>query len=415
MLQEVSPAPAATPTPAQPHLKPRGSNQGGVREFNERVVLQAIRLHGPTPKAELARLTHLSAQAISLIIAGLLEDGLVTKLEPVRGKVGQPSVPIALEPNGAFTLGIEIGRRSADVLLMDFAGQVRERRSLSYAFPDPDTLFGLLQTLISDVRASLGSTLADRLCGAGVAAPLSLGGWQQVLGISDEQAHDWEGVDIRQRIEALTGLPVEFAKDTAAACVAELVAGRGRSMRTFLHVFVDTFIGGGLVIDSHLRGGVHGNAGAVGSFALSVTQEGQRVPAQLLSAASLFNLERLFADASLDPAACNDERALQGEWLPHTRTWLRQAAGGIALAIHNAACLLDLEAVIVDGAFHKTLLDELMRSISRALDVYSWEGVWRPEVLRGTIGSDARAIGGALLPLYAQFAPDRDLFLKLGA
>jgi hypothetical protein len=37
----------------------------------------------------------------------------------------------------------------------------------------------------------------------------------------------------------------------------------------------------------------------------------------------------------------------------------------------------------------------------------------RPRVLAGTIGSDARAIGGALLPLYANFAPDRDLFLKL--
>jgi hypothetical protein len=34
-------------------------------------------------------------------------------------------------------------------------------------------------------------------------------------------------------------------------------------------------------------------------------------------------------------------------------------------------------------------------------------------VLAGTIGSDARAIGGALLPLHANFAPDRDLFLKM--
>ena len=31
------------------------------------------------------------------------------------------------------------------------------------------------------------------------------------------------------------------------------------------------------------------------------------------------------------------------------------------------------------------------------------------------IGPDARALGGALLPLYARFAPDRDLFLKIAA
>jgi hypothetical protein len=38
-----------------------------------------------------------------------------------------------------------------------------------------------------------------------------------------------------------------------------------------------------------------------------------------------------------------------------------------------------------------------------------------PQLAAGTIGSDTRAIGAALLPLYLYFAPDRDLFLKLDA
>jgi hypothetical protein len=33
-------------------------------------------------------------------------------------------------------------------------------------------------------------------------------------------------------------------------------------------------------------------------------------------------------------------------------------------------------------------------------------------VLEGTIGSDARAIGGASLPLLANFAVDREIFLR---
>ena len=41
---------------APPVLRPRGSNHVGMRQFNERVVLQAIRLNGSLPKAELARL-----------------------------------------------------------------------------------------------------------------------------------------------------------------------------------------------------------------------------------------------------------------------------------------------------------------------------------------------------------------------
>ena len=118
-------------TPGQDtKLRPRGSNHVGMRQFNERVVLQAIRLHGSLPKAEIARLTHLTAQTVQIIIARLEADGLVRKLEPVRGKVGQPSVPMALNPEGAFSIGIKIGRRSMDMLLVDFGGQVRDTMAI---------------------------------------------------------------------------------------------------------------------------------------------------------------------------------------------------------------------------------------------------------------------------------------------
>ena len=83
------------------------------------------------------------------------------------------------------------------------------------------------------------------------------------------------------------------------------------------------------------------------------------------------------------------------------------------MAINSAACLLDLEGVIIDGSCGRELLQALLHQVEGSLDHYSWEGVARPQVLAGTIGSDARAIGGALLPLYANFAPDRDLFLKI--
>ena len=53
---------ASAPKP----LRPRGSNQVGMRQFNERVVLHSLRLHGALPKADLARLTGLTAQTIGL-------------------------------------------------------------------------------------------------------------------------------------------------------------------------------------------------------------------------------------------------------------------------------------------------------------------------------------------------------------
>jgi predicted NBD/HSP70 family sugar kinase len=406
---------ARHPLPAaDPKLRPRGSNSSGMRQFNERVVLQAIRLHGSLPKAEIARLTHLTAQTVQVIIARLEADDLVRKLEPVRGKVGQPSVPMALNPDGAFSIGIKIGRRSMDMLLVDFVGQVRQRLSLTYDFPDAETLFGEIEARLGQLRRALAAPLRGRLHGVGIAAPLSLGGWQELLGVAPHQAAKWADIDIRARVAAMIDLPVQFVKDTAAACVAELVAGRGRSIRSFLYVFVDTFIGGGLVLDSHLRGGVHGNAGAVGSMPLGLAPaDAHRRPAQLLSVASLFNLESLYLARGLDAGAASDARALQAPWRDATDAWLRDAAPAIALSLHSAACLLDLEGVIIDGSIDGALLQHLLATVDAALDAYSWEGVTRPAVLAGTIGSDARAVGGALLPLYAHFAPDRDLFLKL--
>jgi predicted NBD/HSP70 family sugar kinase len=396
-------------------LRPRGSNHVGMRQFNERVVLQAIRLHGSLAKAEIARLTHLTAQTVQVIIARLEADGLVRRLDPVRGKVGQPSVPMALDPDGAYSIGIKIGRRSMDMLLVDFTGHTRERLTLGYDFPEPDTLFAEIEARLKRLRKALAPAQRERLHGIGVAAPLSLGGWQELLDVAPERAAPWAGIDIRARVAAMSELPVVFVKDTAAACVAELVAGRGREMRSFFYVFVDTFIGGGLVLDSHLHAGLHGNAGAAGSMSLGIGATRGPRPPQLLSVASLFELERRLRAAGLDSAAATDERALADPWQPVTRTWLRDAAPGIALAVHNAACLLDLGGVILDGSFDAALRDALIGEVAHALDRHDWEGVARPALLAGTIGSDARAIGGALLPLYANFAPDRDLFLKLDA
>ncbi|CAD5372377.1 Transcriptional regulator FrcR for fructose utilization, ROK family [Rubrivivax sp. A210] len=411
-------AAAAHDAPDRKPLQPRGSSQGGLRQYNERVVLQAIRLHGALPGADIARATRLTAQTVSLITKRLLDEGLLRKGEPLRGKVGQPSVPLSLAPDGAYAVGVKVGRRSLDVVLIDFVGKVRQRWSLNYEYADPDALLDEIARRLQDVRQLLGPAAHARVQGVGIAAPLSLGGWQSLLGLPPAVAERWRHFDLEQAVAQVTELPVTLIKDTSAACVAELVAGRGRSVKSFLYVFVDTFIGGGLVLDSHLHGGLSGNAGAIGSLSLWLGR-GERAsgapPAQLLSLGSLLTLERAYAAAGLAPDAMADTRALQAPWLVHTEAWLAEAAAAIAQAVQGAACLLDMEGVIIDGNFSRELLATLLGATAQALEGHDWEGVAHPRLLAGTIGSDARALGGALLPLYANFAPDRALFLKLDA
>lgn len=399
-------------TPTAP-LRPRGSSQGGLRQYNERVVLQALRLHGPLPAADLARLTHLTAQTISMITKRLLDDGLLRKGAPRRGKVGQPSVPLSLDPDGAFAIGIKVGRRSLDLLLLDFAGAIRERWSVGYDFPDPDVLLPEITARVADVRRRLGNAGRERLQGIGIAQPLQLSAWHELLGADATVAAKWDRVDLRAEVEARTGLPVQRLKDTAAACMAELVAGRGQALTSFLYVFVDTFVGGGLVLDHQLRSGLNGNAGAIGSLPLGRAGEGEQKPAQLLSVASLVTLEQAWRHAGLADDAAADGRALTAPWAPVTQRWLHEAASALALAVDSAACLLDLDAVVIDGSCSADLRDALVAATQQALNHYDWRGVVRPALLAGTLGSDARALGGAWLPLVANFAPDRELFLKV--
>ena len=402
---------ATDPSPGAARLQPRGSSQGGLRQYNERVVLQAIRLHGALPAAELARLTHLTAQTISLISKRLLEDGLLVKGEPVRGKVGQPSVPLSLNPEGAFSIGIKVGRRGLEVLLVDFTGQARQRWLLSYEMADPDVVVPEIALRLREIRRKLGAQRRARLEGIGVAAPLAMQSWQSLLGAPPEVARKWEGFDLAQAVARHTDLPVSTIKDTAAACVAELVLGRGRSVRNFLYVFVDTFVGGSLVLDSHLRMGLHGNAGAFGSLPLGRATPA-RPPPQLLSLASLVRLEQRFQAAGLDGNAVLDDRALQAPWAAHTEPWLAEAAEAIALGLHMAACLLDIEGMILDGAMGRDLLAQLAARVQQALGELDWSGVSPPQLMTGTIGPDAMALGGAMMPLHANYAPDRELFLK---
>lgn len=233
-----------------------------------------------------------------------------------------------------------------------------------------------------------------------------------MLGLTAEQSQAWNQIDLGAEVQKLTDLPVSFAKDTSAACVAELLQGRGRDIRSFLYLFMDTFVGGGLVLDSHLHRGIHGNAGAVASLPLRMAQGSELAP-QLIGEASLWDLEQRFRQHGLDPMAAYDARALQSSWLPYSQEWIARAAPALAQCVVSGTAFLDVEAVVMDGAVAPDLLRALCEATRAALSAYSWEGLHRPRLELGSIGSDARALGGALLPLHTCFAPDHDVILKV--
>src|SRR5664279_710468 len=133
----------------------RGTNQNGVRLYNERLVLSLIRKEGCLPKAEIARQTGLSAQTITVIMRQLEADHLVVKQGRTRGKIGQPSVPFALNPAGAYSLGLKIGRRSNDLVLIDMLGGVRRSLHEAGSYPTPHSVSDFVTRGIAEIIGPL--------------------------------------------------------------------------------------------------------------------------------------------------------------------------------------------------------------------------------------------------------------------
>jgi predicted NBD/HSP70 family sugar kinase len=395
----------------------RGSNHTGMRQFNERIVLQTIRHHGAIAKADIARHTQLSTQTISIIVNRLEGDGLLIKQNRVRGKIGQPSVPLSLNPHGAFSLGLQVGRRSLEVVVIDFLGQSRHQLQFTYPYPDPDVVLPNIKQALAQIQTTMGPHWA-RTVGIGLTAPLSMHKWSNLLGDATTQAAQalkrWEHVDLLGEVQTLTDLPVEFAKDTTSACMAEMLQGHGLQVNSFLYIFVGTFVGGGLVVAGHIMAGPRGNAGAIGSMptGLTTNQTIAEQPAQLLQLASGWQLEQALEKAGFDPLLVHQDSIMDETYAACTTPWLAQASRALAMTIVSATALVDLDAAVIDGSLGRSLIDALISATREQIKHYNLEGLKPPTVMAGLAGSHARAIGGALLPLHTQFFPLKDIFLK---
>lgn len=386
-----------------------GSNQRGMRNYNERLIIDTVRRIGPVSKAQIARLTQLSAQTATVIVNRLIEEGYLRKLDSVRGKVGQPSVPIALNPEGALTYGVKVGRRSTDLMAVNFTHDVIASRSCRYDFPDPAMLVGWLKENLAAFDADLPAHLRERLMGVGLAAPTHLDGWEGLVGAPAGAMAQWRDFDLRAAVAHASGLPTFSLNDASAACLAELTLGEHAPNSTFLYLYVGTFVGGGLVLSGQLITGRSGNAGAIGSLPLTLLQSAQ-APQQLLEVASFNRPDREAVRLGLGETAF-ESQPLAPEASAIFEAWAPEAARGLAMAIISAQAILDMDYAVLDGSLPAELRASLAKATQAALRGYNQQGIETPEIRIGRIGNDARAVGASILPLREIFAVDETAFI----
>ena len=386
----------------------RGGDSSGLRAYNERLIVDVILREGPQSKAALARKTGLSANAAMVIANRLIERGVLLKGDPVRGKIGQPSTPIGVNPEGAFALGVKIGRRNLQTVLVNLAGEVVELLEEHYPFPEPlatiDAAKGqcrrLLQGLSAEQRADV--------VGVGIAMPSELEAWAEELGLAPGALDAWRDADIASDLAHATDLEIALYNDGSAACAAEMIAGDGIVHRTALYLYVGTFIGGGVVLDGRLYRGERHNAGAIGSMpAPGAGATGE----QLIHRASLLQLERLMEQTGLDLVTVTRDRPTPAAEAVFAR-WMETAVPALVRAILSAISVIDFEAVVIDGRLPPQWRRMLTAKVAKGFGEQNLSGLLPAQITTGSIGPMAPVLGAAMMPLRAEFAPDPDLVLR---
>jgi len=378
----------------------RGSNQSGMRDRNERLVLTLIRKRGALAKSDIARITGLSAQTVSVIVRALERDGLLRKGEPQRGGVGKPSVPMDLNPAGIYSVGLNIGRRSADLVLMDLAGSLQAQLKKTYAYPTPETIVRFVAEGLADLFRDRPARVRERVAGIGIAVPFELWSWLDTVNAPKAEMLSWQGFDIGAAISEASGLPAHLQNDTTTACTAEHVYGRGREFSDFAYFFIGSFIGGGVVLNDTVYSGRTGNAGAFGTLPV---RPGHPEAAQLIHNASLYVLERNLEKAGIDPVRLWDPANDWSGYEPVLSDWIGHTARNLAIGVVAVNAVIDFEATLIEVNAPPQVRSRIVAETQACVDGLDSRGIVRPVVQEASVGRNARSIGAASLPIMAGY------------
>ena len=387
-----------------------GTTQAESRVYNERLVVALVRRHGQLSKADLTRLTGLAPQTITTIVNRAADSQLLLRREPLRGRLGQPSVPYSLNPEAAYSFGLKVDHRSADVALVNFVGDVIAFERIAFDYPTPSEIMAFAKAAIGRMRRKHKTIPQDRVAGLGIASPFYQWNWNEDTGVPMGPLNAWKQIDIRAELDQVFDWPVYLFNDATVSAGAELMFGTGTGRADFLYAYVGYFLGGGLVLDHHLFPGRNNLAGSLGGVPVPATGRRNDRTVPLMQVASLHSLAtKLNGKDNGRIWSSPDDWGDLGASLAE---WIEEVSDGLAHATRAAVALLDIDNIVIDGAIPAGVRKEIAKATRRKLARVLAD---RPEpfsVLEGTFGHLGPAIGGASIPLLVKYSNDKELLFK---
>ena len=227
------------PNPIRIADRVNGLNAVSVRSHNERLVLALLLQHGGTSRLAIGEKTGLSAQTISVIVRSLEKEGLVAKGKEQKGRVGPPTIPMSLNPEGAFSIGISIGFRKTEVVLIDFVGTVVVHKTLQHETAGDHHVHPDIFTTTQDILAELSVKRRIRVAGIGLALP--------------DLFEDSEPLDrLRKQLESEIDLEVFLQNDVTAAAGGESLFGAARDLDNYLFFYIGAKVHSRLILNHQI-------------------------------------------------------------------------------------------------------------------------------------------------------------------
>src|SRR5262245_54665613 len=103
---EPPPCRSATRLPPMRPDRPSGRSPAQIADHNSRTLLETLRRSGPLTRNELSARLGLTIPGITNITRRLLDEGLITEARRKIPGAAVPTAHYALDPDGAFAIGL---------------------------------------------------------------------------------------------------------------------------------------------------------------------------------------------------------------------------------------------------------------------------------------------------------------------
>jgi predicted NBD/HSP70 family sugar kinase len=395
-------------------MQGRGSNSARVRLFNERVLLTQLRRLGQATQKELALSAGLTVPAVVDIVEKLVGEKLVQPIGKRTGRVGQPSMLYSINPDGVFACGLRAGEMSSELVLVDFAGLIRARRSREMQ-PRLDEVSAFLKEGIEDFYKS-DDTIRGRLTGLGIG--LSHGLWYRSdrQALPAEIAAPWNDTDLGAHFQQLTDLPAFVENDIRLAAIAEYLLGEAQDFENFLYLSIGGTISGALVLGGNLLAGAQGGGATLGAIPVGpsrLTHLAAKGARRLEERASLDGLVRHLGLHGFTIRAVSELPDVIDEARGLIQEWLDDCIGALVEGLTACFAVVPVETVIIDSVLPKFLALEITERLGRRLQTEAFPSAMVPRLMASRLGADAALIGSAILPINAHFFPTSDLLVGI--